>query len=133
MLRGRIQELLEQVDAGSQVVATEPLDIVEDVATPRRDSAVTAWVNAIYGCNERYSYCVVPNTRGAEQSREPDAIRVGAGRWVGRSAWMSQLFFLASACQRAQCNQLQLGTKTHFAPLRRTLRHAARLPHGLPP
>jgi len=27
----RIQELLEQVDAGSQVVATEPLDIVEDV------------------------------------------------------------------------------------------------------
>jgi hypothetical protein len=36
----RISELLEQVDSGSQVVATEPLDIVEDVATPRRDSEV---------------------------------------------------------------------------------------------
>jgi tRNA-2-methylthio-N6-dimethylallyladenosine synthase len=118
----RITELLEQVDAGSQVVATEPLDIVEDVATPRRDSEVcperkpnldpperlssvdrvscvhgmsstvrvqtasnnpaphvckvTAWVNVIYGCNERCSYCVVPNTRGEEQSRTADAIRV---------------------------------------------------------
>jgi tRNA-2-methylthio-N6-dimethylallyladenosine synthase len=38
----RITQLLEQVDAGSQVVATEPLDIVEDVATPRRDSEVCA-------------------------------------------------------------------------------------------
>jgi tRNA-2-methylthio-N6-dimethylallyladenosine synthase len=71
----RITQLLEQVDAGSQVVATEPLDIVEDVATPRRDSEVTAWVNVIYGCNERCSYCVVPNTRGQEQSRTADAIR----------------------------------------------------------
>ncbi len=66
------------MDAGSQVVATEQLDIVEDVATPRRDSAVTAWVNVIYGCNERCSYSVVPNTRGQEQSRTPDAI------WVSR-------------------------------------------------
>jgi tRNA A37 methylthiotransferase MiaB len=37
---------------------------------------VTAWVNVIYGCNERCSYCVVPNTRGQEQSRTADAIRV---------------------------------------------------------
>jgi pyruvate-formate lyase-activating enzyme len=33
-------------------------------------------VNVIYGCNERCTYCVVPNTRGEEQSREPDAILV---------------------------------------------------------
>lgn len=71
----RIDELLLRVDAGSQVVATEHVDVVEDVATPRRDSTVTAWVNVIYGCNERCSYCVVPNTRGEEQSRTADAIR----------------------------------------------------------
>lgn len=70
----------------SQVVATEPLDIVEDVATPRRDSEVTAWVNVIYGCNERCSYCVVPNTRGQEQSRTPEAIRVSCNRHQAVSA-----------------------------------------------
>lgn len=40
----RIDELLQRVDAGSQVVATEHVDVVEDVATPRRDSSITAWV-----------------------------------------------------------------------------------------
>ena len=72
----RITELLEQVDMGQQVVATDPIHIVEDVTVPRRDSSITAWVNVIYGCNERCTYCVVPNTRGQEQSREPDAIMV---------------------------------------------------------
>ncbi|MGF1496100.1 MAG: tRNA (N6-isopentenyl adenosine(37)-C2)-methylthiotransferase MiaB [Elainellaceae cyanobacterium] len=71
----RLQDLLEQVFDGSQVVATEPIRIVEDITKPRRDSTVTAWVNVIYGCNERCTYCVVPNVRGVEQSRMPEAIR----------------------------------------------------------
>jgi tRNA-2-methylthio-N6-dimethylallyladenosine synthase len=71
----RLGDLLEQVFAGNQVVATEALHIMEDITKPRRDSAVTAWVNVIYGCNERCSYCVVPNVRGVEQSRTPAAIR----------------------------------------------------------
>jgi tRNA-2-methylthio-N6-dimethylallyladenosine synthase len=71
----RIGDLLQQVLAGSQVVATEPIYIIEDITKPRRDSSVTAWVNVIYGCNERCTYCVVPNVRGVEQSRTPEAIR----------------------------------------------------------
>lgn len=71
----RLQDLLEQVFAGNQVVATEPIHIVEDITKPRRDSKITAWVNVIYGCNERCTYCVVPNVRGTEQSRTPEAIR----------------------------------------------------------
>ncbi len=71
----RLQELLEQVFDGNQVVATDPIHIMEDITKPRRDSAVTAWVNVIYGCNERCTYCVVPNVRGIEQSRTPEAIR----------------------------------------------------------
>ncbi len=71
----RLQDLLQQVFDGSQVVATEPIHIVEDITKPRRDSTVTAWVNVIYGCNERCTYCVVPNVRGTEQSRTPEAIR----------------------------------------------------------
>ena len=71
----RLEDLLIQVFDGNQVVATEPVHIMEDITKPRRDSAVTAWVNVIYGCNERCSYCVVPNVRGVEQSRTPEAIR----------------------------------------------------------
>ncbi|MBW4575786.1 MAG: tRNA (N6-isopentenyl adenosine(37)-C2)-methylthiotransferase MiaB [Aphanothece sp. CMT-3BRIN-NPC111] len=70
-----LEDLLEQVFDGNQVVATEPIHIVEDITKPRRDSKVTAWVNVIYGCNERCTYCVVPNVRGVEQSRTPEAIR----------------------------------------------------------
>jgi tRNA-2-methylthio-N6-dimethylallyladenosine synthase len=71
----RLEDLLQQVFAGSQVVATEPIHIIEDITKPRRDSSVVAWVNIIYGCNERCTYCVVPNVRGIEQSRTPAAIR----------------------------------------------------------
>ena len=71
----RLEELLEQVFNGSQVVATEPIHIIEDITKPRRDSKITAWVNVIYGCNERCTYCVVPGVRGVEQSRTPEAIR----------------------------------------------------------
>jgi len=71
----RLGDLLEHVLNGNQVVATEPIHIVEDITKPRRDSDITAWVNVIYGCNERCTYCVVPNVRGTEQSRTPAAIR----------------------------------------------------------
>jgi len=71
----RLQDLLGSVFAGNQVVATEAIDIMEDITKPRRDSQVTGWVNIIYGCNERCTYCVVPNVRGVEQSRTPASIR----------------------------------------------------------
>ncbi|MBD2570680.1 tRNA (N6-isopentenyl adenosine(37)-C2)-methylthiotransferase MiaB [Anabaena lutea] len=71
----RLKDLLESVFEGNQVVATEEVHIMEDITQPRRDSQVTAWVNVIYGCNERCTYCVVPNVRGVEQSRTPEAIR----------------------------------------------------------
>ncbi|PSB02688.1 tRNA (N6-isopentenyl adenosine(37)-C2)-methylthiotransferase MiaB [Merismopedia glauca] len=71
----RLADLLEQVFDGNQVVATESVHIIEDITKPRRDSKVTAWVNVIYGCNERCTYCVVPNVRGIEQSRTPEAIK----------------------------------------------------------
>ncbi len=79
----RIDELLEQVFNGQQVVATEQIEILEDITKPRRDSTVSAWVNVIYGCNERCTYCVVPGVRGIEQSRTPEAIRseiIGLGQ-----------------------------------------------------
>jgi tRNA-2-methylthio-N6-dimethylallyladenosine synthase len=72
----RLGTLLERVEQGQQVVATEEHHILEDITTARRDSQVCAWVNVIYGCNERCTYCVVPSVRGREQSRLPQAIRL---------------------------------------------------------
>lgn len=70
----RIGDLLVDVMNGNQIVATEPIHIMEDVTKPRRDSKVTAWVNIIFGCNEHCTYCVVPATRGVEQSRTKESI-----------------------------------------------------------
>ncbi len=71
----RLETLLNQVDNGQQVLATEELHILEDITTARRDSTICGWVNIIYGCNERCTYCVVPSVRGKEQSRSPHAIK----------------------------------------------------------
>lgn len=70
----RISDLLEDVANGNQVVATEASHIMEDSTKPRRQSDVCAWVNVIYGCNERCTYCIVPTTRGVEQSRPVESI-----------------------------------------------------------
>lgn len=72
----RLSDLLWDVKTNqSQVVATEPIFIQEDMSKARRSSSVTAWVNVIYGCCERCTYCVVPHVRGLEQSRPMDAVR----------------------------------------------------------
>ncbi len=71
----RLESLLEEVFNGNQVCATESIHIAEDITKPRRQSTIVAWVNIIYGCNERCTYCVVPNVRGVEQSRRPEAIK----------------------------------------------------------
>ena len=72
----RLDTLLAQVEQGQQVVATEEHHILEDITTARRDSSICGWVNVIYGCNERCTYCVVPSVRGKEQSRRPEAIKL---------------------------------------------------------
>jgi tRNA-2-methylthio-N6-dimethylallyladenosine synthase len=71
----RLGDLLGQVFNGNQVVATDEAYIEEDITTPRRNSTVSAWVNIIYGCNEKCTYCIVPAVRGREQSRSPESIR----------------------------------------------------------
>jgi len=80
----RLSDLLEDVSNGNQVVATEACHVMEDSTKPRRGSETCAWVNVIYGCNERCTYCVVPTTRGVEQSRPVDSIVRRLRNWSGR-------------------------------------------------
>jgi Uncharacterized protein family UPF0004/Radical SAM superfamily len=70
----RIGDLLLDVQMGNQVLATSATHIMEDSTKPRRGSTVVAWVNVIYGCNERCTFCIVPTTRGVEQSRPVESI-----------------------------------------------------------
>ncbi|GMH80231.1 hypothetical protein TrST_g7801 [Triparma strigata] len=70
----RLPDLLESVSNGHQIVSTENTVISEDISKPVRSDKYRAWVNVIFGCNEHCSYCVVPNTRGVEQSRNPEHI-----------------------------------------------------------
>lgn len=99
-----LTELLIKVADGHQVVATEPINQFEHVDAPSsqndgsvrsiisptsahsplRRSDVTAFVNIIYGCNERCTYCVVPTTRGVEQSRTLDAVLAEVKDLVGQ-------------------------------------------------
>lgn len=55
------------------------LEIDENEAVPallpsERDSNFKAWVSVTQGCDERCTFCVVPNTRGAQASRSADDI-----------------------------------------------------------
>jgi len=70
-----LENLLGKVDLGNQVAATEETFISEDITSARRESSICGWVNIIYGCNERCSYCVVPSVRWKEQSGYPNAIK----------------------------------------------------------
>jgi tRNA-2-methylthio-N6-dimethylallyladenosine synthase len=65
-----LPQLIDRVQGGERVVATEDIDKPFSVnVVPSRESQLKGFVNIMYGCNNSCTYCIVPKTRGTEWSR----------------------------------------------------------------
>ncbi len=86
----RLPDLLARAEAapGVPVIDTEfpPEDKFDRLPAPVARSAVTAFLAIQEGCDKFCSFCVVPYTRGAEQSRPAAAVLAEARRLVAAGA-----------------------------------------------
>ena len=77
------QPVIEVLDTDGAVIEGLP---------ERRESAFSAYVNIMYGCNNFCSYCIVPYVRGRERSRDPEAVLEEAKRL--RDAGVKEIMLL---------------------------------------
>lgn len=74
----QLPQLLAQIEEkGEPVVSIMPFtdELPPDMPVLRQGKH-QAWITAIYGCNDRCTYCIVPSVRGDQKSREiPDLVR----------------------------------------------------------
>lgn len=72
----RLPELVRQAQTTGQPVVEIHQELPEDLPELPiiRQSAISAWVSIIYGCDYNCTYCIVPFVRGREKSRAPETI-----------------------------------------------------------
>jgi tRNA-2-methylthio-N6-dimethylallyladenosine synthase len=72
------------VGVADQLPATRASAVA--AGTVARDSAISAWLPIIYGCDKTCTYCIVPFSRGPERSRPFDEI-VGEARSLAAAGY----------------------------------------------
>ncbi|MBI2809440.1 MAG: tRNA (N6-isopentenyl adenosine(37)-C2)-methylthiotransferase MiaB [Candidatus Melainabacteria bacterium] len=72
----RLPDLVLKASATNQSVCEVFQELPEDLPEIPviRQSAISAWVSIIYGCDYNCTYCIVPFVRGREKSRAMDVI-----------------------------------------------------------
>jgi tRNA-2-methylthio-N6-dimethylallyladenosine synthase len=71
----RLPELLRAADIRPHVVDTEfPAESKFDILPPPQSRGVSAFLTVQEGCDKFCAFCVVPFTRGAEESRSAEAV-----------------------------------------------------------
>lgn len=70
----KVGQLLDETRNGKKVIDVECIENDGNGVYPVRDNAICAWVTISRGCNNKCSYCVVPNVRGPERNRPLDKI-----------------------------------------------------------
>ncbi len=70
-----IPGIIDAVQAGQGPICDVGLDKgSEDELSAHSESGISAFVNILFGCNRRCTYCIVPSVRGAEWSRPGESI-----------------------------------------------------------
>jgi tRNA-2-methylthio-N6-dimethylallyladenosine synthase len=85
----RLPEMVAQASrAGGAVIETDfpPEDKFDHLPEQAAPQGVTAFLTVQEGCDKFCSFCVVPYTRGAEQSRPAAAILAEARRLIGQGS-----------------------------------------------
>jgi len=110
----RLAELIAEARRNPPVVCVErvPRPMVSQSAYQSRSSGVSAWISVMEGCNNRCSYCVVPDTRGPERSRPPQYVLDEVERAV--AAGYKEMVLLG---QNVNSYGHGLDSKTDFAEL----------------
>ena len=73
---GSLPALLERArhNNEAQVEILESLETFPSDLPTKRDSTYAAWVSISVGCNNTYTFCIVPSLRGKEKDRRPGEI-----------------------------------------------------------
>ncbi len=88
-----LPDLLSRIETGRAAATSESLEMYSDIK-PRPVPGLSAFVSVMRGCDNRCSYCIVPQLRGPARSRPLDDIleevRALTGRGIREITFLGQ-------------------------------------------